>query len=163
MTSSRTWLAAQAVLLLLATLVTLGIAVGVGAYAWVHGWAVVLIPVALLLPAPWFLSRAMGERVNRLMRGGVVATFDEKNLCIAGARQQDDQQIAYRFIKKYSVSAAGTVVRVFLSGPWVDHPSGWQVISAHVAGDTQHAEELAASIAHLLDARGVRAAKHDKK
>ena len=104
-------------------------AAGAWAAANVTGNVFLLIAVLIILAVVWFISKGMGWRVNRFVSGVHAVDFGSKDIFIY--EKSDPKKalvVPYKNVRSYKCIRQGRSLRLLLSGDWVEHPSGFQLI-----------------------------------
>lgn len=147
----RARLIAQGAGLLIAVLLILLAALLFWGAANVTGNVVYLLLVIAALTAAWFVSKAMGKRFNRLFSHTNVIDFGERHVFVyERADPKRALVIPYKDIKNYRLIRQGRAVRLLLSGAWVTHPSGYQLVDINRPFGADTLDELSDQIARIM-------------
>lgn len=147
----RTRLVVQGAGLLLAVLFALVATLVFWGAANLTGNVVFLLLVIVFLTVAWFVSRAMGKRFNRLFSHTNVIDFGERHIFVyERADPKKALVIPYKDIKNYRLIRQGRAMRLLLSGAWVTHPSGYQLVDINRPFEADTLDELSHQVAQIM-------------
>lgn len=115
-----------------------------------------LVLMVVGLPVAWFASKAMGRRFQRLWARAHVVDFGRRHLTIWPASDpKKPLELRYRDVKNYKLIRQGASLRLLLSGEWVEHPSGYLLVSITRPFSTETLGELESRIPQIMKAHRV--------
>lgn len=112
------------------------------------------------LPVAWFASKAMGRRFARLASHTHVVDFGRRDVFVyVKADPKKALVVPYADVKGYRLIRQGKALRLLLSGDWVSHPSGYQLVDINRPFAASTLDALEENIQDVMREHHVRRAK----